>query len=372
MAGCGTVAVETAFAGKAGLFSDIDPLACLVTRAKARPVDPDWLDDTVSTVLKSSKPFAKPGVRRGNALKHIHKLEETTPFRAPPNVFHWFIPYVAVNICKVLQQIAELENTGRRKDSLLAIFASVIRRISRADPQTASGLEVTRIRREALASGLKFSIEKEIAKKGALLVRGYQQMRKNRLGRIKLVRADAKKWSETCSRLDIWPDLIITSPCYMSAIEYWRRHKLEYFWLGLADKESLSQLRHEFLGMGMDDPDVSSLPGSATAMYSYLKRSGFELEATELARYFNDTSAWMCEISKVLKKSRGSAYVVVGSNSNRGRRINTALAIQELAKTNNLTSRVYMRYRITNYHMQYPTKGPRISNETVLKLQPAN
>jgi hypothetical protein len=369
MAGCGTVAVEAAFAGRAGLFSDIDPLACLITKAKARPVDPDWLDDTVSTVLKSSRPFAKPGVRRRNALKHIRKLEESTHFGAPPNVFHWFMPYVVVNICKVLQQIAELESTGRRRDSLLAIFASVIRRISRADPHTASGLEVTRIRREALASGLRFNIEDEITKKTALLVRGYRQMQKNRLGTIKLVRADAKRWSETCSRLDIWPDLIITSPCYMSAIEYWRRHKLEYFWLGLIEKESLNQLRHEFLGMGTEDPDVSALPDSASAMYSYLDRAGFTSEATELARYFNDTSAWIREISKVLKKTEGSAYVVVGSNSDRGRRINTALAIQELAKTNDLTSRVYMRYRITNYHMQYPTKGSRIRNETVLKLR---
>jgi len=83
MAGCGTVAVETTFAGKAGLFSDIDPLACLLTRAKARPVDPDWLVNTVASVLKESKPFAKPGVKRANALKYIHNLEDSTPFRAP-------------------------------------------------------------------------------------------------------------------------------------------------------------------------------------------------------------------------------------------------------------------------------------------------
>jgi hypothetical protein len=372
MAGCGTVAVETTFAGKAGLFSDIDPLACLLTRAKARPVDPDWLVNTVASVLKESKPFAKPGVKRANALKYIHNLEDSTPFRAPPNVFHWFKPYVAVNICKVLQQIAHLENTGRRKDTLLALFASVVRKISRADPQTSSGLEVTRVRREALASGLKFSIEKELSKKSALLARGYQQMRKNPLGRIKLVNADAKKWSEICSRLDIWPDLIITSPCYMSAIEYWRRHKLEYFWLGMVDEESLHKLRHEFLGMSLDDPDMGSLTSSVRRMYSYLKRSGFTSEATELARYFNDTTAWVGEIAKVLKKSKGTAYVVVGSNSNRGHRINTPLAIQEIAKTDGLSSQVCMRYRITNYHMQYPTKGPRINDETVLKLQLAS
>jgi len=42
MVGSGTVAVEVAAHNKPGLFSDIDPLACLLTRAKARPVDPCW------------------------------------------------------------------------------------------------------------------------------------------------------------------------------------------------------------------------------------------------------------------------------------------------------------------------------------------
>jgi len=370
MAGCGTAAVETAFAGKAGLFSDIDPLACLLTRAKARPVDPEWLVNTVSSIIEESKPFAKPGVKRAKALKHIRDLEGSTSFRAPPNVFHWFKPYVAVNICKVLQSTARIEVDGRRKDTLLAIFASVVRKLSRADPQTSSGLEVTRVRREALASGLKFDIAKELTKKGALLARGYRELRERSLGKLKIVNADAKDWSEVCSRLNVWPDLIITSPCYMSAIEYWRRHKLEYFWLGLVNEESLHKLQHEFLGMGLDDPDLDPLTGYARRMYLRLKRSGYTLEATRLARYFNDTAAWIREIAKVVDRSRGTAYVVVGSNSNRGHRIDTPLAIQEIAKSEGLSSQVYMRYLITNYHMQYPTKGSRISNETVLRLRP--
>jgi DNA mismatch repair ATPase MutS len=121
--------------------------------------------------------------------------------------------------------------------------------------------------------------------------------------------------------------------------------------------------------MNLDDPDLDSLTSSVRGMYSYLNRSGFSSEATELARYFNDTNAWIGEITKVLRKSKGIAYVVVGSNSNRGRRINIPLAIQEIARTNGLSSRVYMRYRIKNYYMQYPTKGSRISYETVLKLE---
>ena len=373
MTGCGTAAIETVFAGKAGLFSDIDPLACLLTRAKARPVDPDWLVNAISSIIEQSKPFAKPGVKRAKALKYIWDLEGSTSFRAPPHVFHWFKPYVAVNICKVLQSTARLEVSGRRKDSLLATFASVVRKLSRADPQTSSGLEVTRVRREALASGLKFDVAKELTKKGALLARGYRELRERPLGKVKVVNADARKWSEVCSRLNIWPDLVVTSPCYMSAIEYWRRHKLEYFWLGLVNEESLlHKLQHKFLGMGLDDPELDSLTRYARRMYLHLKRSGYEREATRLARYFNDTAAWIREIATVIDRSKGTAYVVVGSNSHRGHHIDTPSAIQEIAESEGLSSQVYMRYLITNYHMQYPTKGPRITNETVLTLRKLN
>jgi hypothetical protein len=370
MAGCGTVAVEAASSGKDGFYSDIDPLACLLVRAKAQPVEPKWLIETINEILSSCKPFAGPRTLQRDAIKAISDLERSSSFRAPPNVFHWFKPYVIVNLCRVLLSIDVLDTTPRREQALLSVIASVIRRLSRADPNTASGLEVTKIRLEELRNGLQFDAESEIRRKANVLSQGYSAIRGvPAIGKVTVVEGDAKKWSELCRKHDVKPDLVITSPCYMSAIEYWRRHKLEYCWLGLVSPENLPDIHHKFLGMGEELPDVESMPSFVQRLHRKLKRKGFTSDAQSLARYFNDSRSWLSEMASVLRNSKGVAYVVVGSNMTRGMKVDTPRALLAIAKEAGLKGGVMLRYRIVNYHMQYPTKsGMRIKTETVLKL----
>lgn len=369
MVGSGTVAVEAAAYGKDGLYSDVDPLSCLLTRAKSRPVDPDWLLETIQLIIAKAQPFANAGIKRHEARRCIADLEGSTPFRAPPDVFHWFQPYVAVNLCKTLQGVAEIGCSSRRRDALLAIFAATIRRLSRADPSTSSGLEVTNVRLKALKNGLTFDIAGELIKKTNLLARGYQGIRKTSgMVKIEVVQHDARDWSALCAQHEKWPDLVITSPCYISAIEYWRRHKLEYTWLGLVSPENLTDVKRTFLGMGDGEPEVDRLSDYTRRLYTKLHSIGRKRDANILARYFNDSSKWLAEVATVLGRTNGTAYIVVGSNTNHGITLNTPVALQEIATDLCLTASIFMRYRIKNSYMQYPTKGKRIRVETVLKI----
>jgi hypothetical protein len=157
----------------------------------------------------------------------------------------------------------------------------------------------------------------------------------------------------------------------MSAIEYWRRHKLEYCWLGLVKPEHLSEIHHRFLGMGDEEPNMENLPTYVRRLRSRLELLGFHLEASALSRYFEDSALWLNEVLRVLSENNGTAYVVVGCNLTRGIKINTARALQDVAKSIGLKCKVLMRYRIVNYHMQYPTRQDiRIRTESVLKLAP--
>ena len=124
-------------------------------------------------IINKAQPFAREGIECHEAQRCIADLEGSTPFRAPPNVFHWFQPYVIVNLCKILQEITEIECSSRRRDALLAVVAAAIRRVSRADPNTSSGLEVTKVRLKTLKNGLKFDIARELTKKANLLAQGY-------------------------------------------------------------------------------------------------------------------------------------------------------------------------------------------------------
>jgi hypothetical protein len=271
-----------------------------------------------------------------------------------------------------LRGIDDVQDSRRKREALLAIFASIVRRVSRADPNTASGLEVTKVRKQELAAGLKFDITSELKKRTEIAVKGYGDLiRLSRKARIVVAQADAREWSKICETNRLIPDLVITSPCYLSAIEYWRRHKLEYCWLGLVDPQDLVEVRRKFLGMGEEDPDTTKLSPYLARLYKKFVRSGFQKEASNLARYFNDSSSWLEEVSEVIARTEGTAYVIVGANCTRGNKIDTPRGIQEMARGIGLKSRVLLRYRITNYHMQYPTKGNlRIREETILKLVP--
>ena len=371
MVGSGTVAVEAVAYGKSGLYSDVDPLSCLLTRAKSRAVDPEWLLDSIKAIIEKAQPLARPGIEQREARKYIADLEGSTLFRAPPDVFHWFLPYVVINLCKTLANVAEMDGSSRRRDALLATFAGTIRRLSRADPNTSSGLEVTKIMRKALQSGLRFDLASELTRKADQLARGYRALRKTvGIGEVKVAQHDARNWSALCAKHSTWPDLVVTSPCYISAIEYWRRHKLEYSWLGLVPPEKLSEVKHRFLGMGLEDPNTDQLPSYIQNLEMKLRKLDRVADAKVLARYFNDSVSWLTEISTVLRRSAGRAYIIVGGNTKHGVHLNTPLALREIAKEVGLSTSVFMKYKIKNSYMQYPTNGTRIKVETVLKIAP--
>lgn len=369
MVGSGTVAVEAIAHGKNGLYSDVDPLSCLLTRAKSRPVDPDWVVGTVKSIIAEAEPLAKADTDQNKALQYITDLEGSTQFRAPPNVFHWFEPYIIVNLCKTLQSLAKVDCSLMKKDALLAVFAGVLRRLSRADPNTSSGLEVTRVRLEALKNGLSFDVAYELMRKANLLAQGYREINETS-GQVsaEVVQHDAKNWSALCAEVNKWPDLIITSPCYISAIEYWRRHKLEYSWLGLVPPEKLATMKSKFLGMGDEEPEIENLPQYVQKTYKKLQKVGRQGDAKTLARYFADSSKWLAEVGTILSRTDGTAYVIVGSNTNHGVTLDTPYALQQIANNAGLSTSCFMKYKIKNSYMQYPIKGKRIKVESVLKI----
>jgi hypothetical protein len=371
MTGSGTAAVETVAAGRTGIFSDIDPLACLLTRAKTHPVDPEWLTQTFDSIAKKAMPRSNP-VRRPQARVAIQHMEKSTSFRVPPDIFHWFQPYVVKGLCDSLVEAANYLSNPRRSDAVLAIFAAIIRRVSRADPWTSSGLEVTKVRKKALQNGLKFDVAAELKRKTAILAKGYREVRDvPRMGTAKVFQQDVRNWSQLCQKTGIWPDLILTSPCYMSAIEYWRRHKLEYCLLGLVEPRILSTLKGEFLGMGREEPSLEGLPAIVKSMHSKLKSVGRQADASSLTKYFQDSQEWLLETRRVLERSNGTAYVVAGGNTNHGLVLDTPGALLRIARDVGLSTSVFWQYSIKNSYMQYPTNGDRIKTETVLKLTAA-
>lgn len=369
MSGSGTAAVETVVSGRDGTFSDIDPLSCLLSRAKSNPVEPAFVINEVEEILREASPLYLRGTDESVAKREISTLEDSTAFSAPPNVFKWFQPYIAANLAKVLKFTQGHSLKGPERDAMLGVIAGTIRRVSRADPHTASGLEVTYRRRLQLSRGYRFNIEKELRWKARILASGYKAMMAlPGLGKASVFEHDARDWYSLCKGIGTFPSIVITSPCYISAIEYWRRHKLEYCWLGLVKPGELQSVKPKFLGMGPEEPSLEGLPPYINYLHSSLKSRGRKKEAANLARYFEDSVGWISEVGKVIGRSNGVAYVVVGSNTTSGLVVDTPRALKAIATSAGLEAMVFKKYRIQDSYMQYKTKTARIESETILRL----
>lgn len=377
MCGSGTVGVEAVLAQRTVLLADLDPLSCLVTRAKCNPVEEGLLWEAGNYIMEAAGKLPKVGEGSPRTAKgRVTRILEGTKFRAPFNLTHWFDPYVAVGFARVMRAAWEFMGSQRDahlRDALYTTLAATVRRISRADPQPVSGLEVTKIRRRQLKQGLTFDVAREFRKALNALAVGYGEMPPEHLGEAKVVQADVRRFADVCRRQAFRPSLCITSPPYCNAIEYWRRHRLEYQWLGLVIASSMANFTRRFVGSTtvrhrdlarLEPPDHDDI----RRLTDQVERNGFPRKANLLRRYFIDTGIWLGQLAEALAPD-GTMYLVVGASTSHGVVFDTPSLLTDLAEGSGFRLEESSQYRVINNKMQYPThNGAGIRSETVLRF----
>ncbi len=378
MVGVGTTALYAVASGHNALVADLDPLACLLTRGKTIPIDPSVLLALIHAIMEETGPIGYRAPVGLTPAEAILELEQSTPCRAPPSVFHWFHPTIARDLARVLtaaHNVLRRRPAGER-DAVMTVIASTIRRVSRADPQPVSGLEVTDVNRRKLAAGLRFDLQAELVDRAESLSQGYAELlHRPRLGKVRVIQGDARTWSRVCLETREQPELQILSPPYLNAIEYWRRHRLEYFWLGLVDRDEYVSMSHRFFGAravrksirtGLED---GSSP-SVLQLSSSLAAAGFSHDADSVRQYFCDAAVWLKEVGTVCAAANGDVYIIVGPSIRRGQLINTPKLLSALAQAIGLELVGGSVHRIINQRMQFPLRNDGgIRTETVLHLR---
>ena len=376
LCGSGSVAVEGIAKGLNVISMDIDPVSCLLTTVKSNPVDPKIAMELVNKWLNNIGSTPKPDeVNRKLALAHLDELEEKTKYARPKNVFHWFDPYVVSTLSKALLSILHLDCTEELSKVLEAIVAATIRRVSRADLQPVSGLEVTKVMKKRLVDGLTFDVIHELKKRSRLLIGGYEGLASCDCGTSVVVQGDSiADWKKFCEEKKIGLDLIITSPPYCNAIEYWRRHRLEYFWLGFLNNEKIRELSRRFIGS--TTVLKKDLENSAAATSQKAKEVVGKLlskckvkKALTIRKYFYDLEEWIKGTLLTLNPN-GTAYIIVGPSKSYGVKINTPDIFAEIISDVGYDVRTKIRYSIINRRMQYPTRNnSSIKTETILEVK---
>lgn len=371
--GSGTLNLEADLVGLRSFGIDCDPLAIFIARAKTQVQKIDELEHWAarfvsnSTVLKSERVI---DIHEKLSPGRMEKLKKNrvSPLPPIPNLFHWYHPLVAVELAKIRDEISQSAAPSRVKSVLWLTFASIIRAVSYADPVPVSGLEVTSHMRSRINAGYKINVADL-----------YKRKLNRNLFAFKSLSSNGHKVQSNFSLRDSTKgrmlgrkvDLVITSPPYQGAVDYYRRHTLEMYWLGLVKSPVHRRtLIDKYVGRNRVAKKSSLLrePAPVTEQLQYwLNKISLAdpHRALDMRHYFTAMHRVIQRITKVLSNG-GKAILVVGDSQWNGHIIPTHELLVEIAKPM-LALEAAFSYKLKNRHMSYSRRnGADIDEEVVL------
>lgn len=207
--GSGTTLLEAQRVGRDSVGVDLNPIACLISRVKTSPLQPGFME-AVADILAAAK--------------------RVTDIVTPdiPNIDHWFQKDIQIAVAAISAELmAPKYKTWN--DALRLTLSSILVRVSNQDSDT---------RYAAIDKGLVrddvFSTFGTAAKKLTIAL----ESRDWNLKASRVIESDIL--GVTAEMIGVPVGLVVTSPPYPNAYEYWLYHKYRMWWLGfdpLAVKE---------------------------------------------------------------------------------------------------------------------------------------
>ncbi|MBS1530773.1 MAG: RNA methyltransferase [Bacteroidetes bacterium] len=199
--GSGVTLTEAQDAGIESLGVDLNPIACLLSKVKTNPLPTGFLT-TAYDIAKDIKSF------KGDVY-----------IPAIPNLDHWFKKDVQRMLTLIIDSIGKLENQNLA-DALRFCVSSIIVKVSNQESDTRYA-----------------AINKAFSGNDVLAFFLQKVVRLNEVKRATSNNAESivlNKDSLTLDQNDLTKPigLVITSPPYPNAYEYWLYHKYRMWWLG--------------------------------------------------------------------------------------------------------------------------------------------
>jgi len=254
--GCGTTIVEAFLAGRPSIGNDLNPLACLITRAKSRLIPEEELLILEKQVKKIARYVRSDHLRP----EYYRKL----PRR---NISNLFNREMINEISLIKEGIDELRGNDRLVDLCLVALSATIWALVESE----NGIDV-------------FST---FHRKLNAMVDTIREMRDivKTPPPTRVVCGDARSLEVDSQSTS----LIVTSPPYVNALDYYRVHMYNMLWLGM-DYEAFR--RNEIGG------------------HSHHIANRFRL----LSEYLGDMLRSMIEMNRVLKRN-GVCVIAIGNSS---------------------------------------------------------
>ncbi len=245
--GSGTALVESMKKGHPSIGVDLHPLACLISQVKTRPLPDDFGNRAREVVTTVRNRF--PGDVEPPDL---------------PNIDHWFKKEIQQALTLIINELEKVENP-HTKEALQVALSSIIVTVSNQDSNT----RYAAVEKDVTAEDVMQKFSRAVSNIESAFLKG-NKWRKN---------------GATCdiindNVLEISPsdiprkvDIVITSPPYPNAYEYWLYHKYRMYWLGLADP---TEVREHEIGarphyQGSNPRDESDFEERMESVFSLLR-----------------------------------------------------------------------------------------------------
>ena len=379
--GSGTTLVEAAVAGRHVAGSDLDPVATFVSRTKTHRYNNDQLRRQASRLagdlLKLRRSDTEYEDRRFNDITMTEFGDAVARERlwvpAIPNLFHWFRKYVVLDLARILSILRRASMSRTHSDLFLLCFASIIRASSNADPVPVSGLEVTSYmkKKESLGRTINPFLLLERRMRSTIAAVAAYGAKVDPASKVVIRRVSV---FDLASRFRRSFDSIITSPPYHNAVDYYRRHQLEMYWLGFTETHTdRLVLKQHYLGrpkVPQKDPILGLRVGlrGLAGQWDRKFRETSPQRANAFKHYVLSMDLAFEQFARRLKRGK-HAIVVVGQSGWQGSEIPTVdLFVEIAAEYFRLVDHAW--YPLRNRYMTYQRRnGASIDREHVLVMQ---
>lgn len=308
--GSGTTLVEAQRHGIDSVGIDLNPIACLISRVKTRSL-PDGFISAVNKTADTAMELYEGSI----------KIPEI------PNIDHWFEKDIQKALSAILFVIQNQDNLII-KDALRLALSSIIVRVSNQESDTryaaiSKSIAASDVFRNFVLAGNKIAQAKageHIQNRANILLQDVLTVNPDQIGKN--------------------VGLVITSPPYPNAYEYWLYHKYRMWWLGYDPIEVRTY-------------EIGARP-------HYQKKNG----QTEKDFYRQMDSVFDI-LTKCLVKN-GHICFVVGRSIISGRVVDNAILIQDIGSKHGLTLVSDISREIAATKKSFNLKYGKIKEENIL------
>jgi hypothetical protein len=372
-AGSGTALVEARLLGRNALAAEIDPLSRLLTRVKATPLNP-----ALVTAAKEQIDAFWDAHGRGTMLGRTSPVVAVPEF---PNRDYWFNVNVQRDLVMLRTAIAQLTDRAVR-EFLLVVYSSII--IAKGPSTVANALDIAHSRGHHIDRAQPPDVWTRFCDRYQRALRGLREMWAQGDKNVETVVLghDARALPYRARVADA----VLSSPPYVTAIEYPRSHKFSVWWIGEllgVSNRIYEDLRAQYIGTeNVHRRDRISLRERPVKLPTIARVTAAldeldEVRAGRTRRYFHDMRMALAEMLRVLKPDR-QAILVVGDSNLRGLVVPTGACLIEIAESLNVDGGRFvhcgtLERTIRERSRQLPIKrrrnGAGISTEQIIMLQ---